>query len=49
MSKPPGILFIMKLYIGVVCQLKLDVFDRDSYFWKKHTVVFACNLIVQNC
>ena len=37
--KPLGILFIIKLY-AEVC---------DSYFWKKRAVMFARNLISQNC
>ena len=28
-------------------QLKLFLFDRDSYFWKKRAVMLACNLILK--
>ena len=29
---------------GLAYQVKLFVFNRDSYFWKKQAVVFGCNL-----
>ena len=41
--------FIMKLYAGLVYQLKLFVFERDGCFKEKRAVMFACNLISYNC
>ena len=49
MLKPLGILFIMNLYVGLLYQLKLFVFDWGSYFWKKRTLMFVCDLISQIC
>ena len=43
------ILFIMKLYAQVSISAKIISFDRDSYFWEKRAVMFAWNLISQNC
>ena len=39
----------MKLYARVSISATIISFDRDSYFWEKRTVMFACNLISQNC
>ena len=42
-------LFVMWLYAQVIISAKIISFDRDSYFWEKRAVMFARNIISQNC
>ena len=44
-----GTLFIMKLYAGLVYQLKFLVFGSYSYFCNKSIVMLTRNLVSQNC
>ena len=39
----------MKLYARISIFAKIISFDSDTYFWEKRAVMFACNLISQNC
>ena len=48
MFKPLGSLFIMNIYEGLGYLLKLSAYERNSYFWKKLTLVFTFNFLSLN-
>ena len=51
MFKLPAILFLffLKSYARVVYLIKLVVFERESYFWLKRTVMLTFNFDFQKC
>ena len=50
MFKLPGILFFfLNCMLGLGYLIKLVVFERDSYFWLKRTVMLTLNFDFQNC
>ena len=49
MFKLLRILLILKLYARLEYLAKLFVFKRDSYFWKKRTLMLTFNFDFHNC